>query len=158
MKKCKVTLSSKTKKRFFYLAPDAETLYFLSLKTNKKNIDSLLKTHPSIETVSINYDEFVEIEWNGCQNIFDGLRTTKMNYVRLIKASHGDQNTMSDSLISVHFGWIFSDNLKFTNHKKSGVRVKMLSTKDDQFNFDELFQDNETIEDMIKKTEILDLS
>ena len=154
MKKCKVTLSTKSKQRFFYLAPDAETLYFLSLKSDKKNIDSLLMTHPSIEVVPLGHDEFMEIEWNGCQNIFDGIRITKMNYVRLVR---GVNSSRGDSIISVHFGWIFGDSLKFVNHRKYGVRVKMLSKKDDQFNFDELFQDNETIEDMIKKTEILDL-
>jgi hypothetical protein len=160
MKKCKVTLALNAKPRSFCLAPDAETLYLLSTKTiksNDKNVKLSLQLHPDIEIVTLRYGEYIEAEWNGCQNFHDeGIETIRTSFVRLVRSSKSASETGPDS-ISVHFGWILSDHLRFTNHRRSGMRVKMLNEHDEQFNFNELFPDNLTIEDMIKEDRNLDL-
>lgn len=158
MKKCKVTLAAKAKQRFFYLAPDAETLYVLSNKTNSKNLSAILKKDPIIEKISLEPEQWLEVEWNGCQNIHDGVKTVRVNCVRLIKSCKLTTGDDSDSLVSIHFGWILNDHLRFTNYRKNGMRVKMLEKNDEQYNFDDLFQDNQTIEDMIKELENIDFN
>jgi len=154
MKKCKVTPSSNTKQKFFYLAPDAETLYMISRCDKKKLIQSL-KSHPDVEIISLKPEQWLEIEWNGCQNIYDnsGRNFVKMNYVRMIKVTKLTSGDDSDSLISVHFGWMLSDQLRFTNYRNGGIRVKMLKPHDDQYNFLDLFHDNEILDNMMKKDE-----
>lgn len=157
MKKCKVTLATKARQKNFYLAPDAETLYILTSTKPIKNHDSILKDHPDIEMVTLNSGEWLEVEWNGCQNIADGKNVIRTNFVRLIKISKLSSGDDSDALISLHFGWLLSDHLRFINHRRNGVRVKVLNKKDEQYNFSDLFQDNQTIEDLFnegKPTEI----
>jgi hypothetical protein len=163
MKKCKVTLAPKAKQRFFYLAPDAETLYLLAtqtVKSKKKSLsmNAILKSHPDIEIVSFSPDQCIEAEWNGCQNFHDeGYETIRINCVRLVKSGRLSPNDEPDSMVSIHFGWMFNDHLRFVNHRRNGMRVKMLGKKDEQFNFDELFPDNLTLEDMLRQDETLDL-
>jgi len=163
MKKCKVTLAPKAKQRLFYLAPDAETLYLLATRTFKPNkksqsVSSILKYHPEIEIVSLNPDEWIEAEWNGCQNFHDeGFDTIRINCVRLVKAGRLSPTDEPDSMVSIHFGWMFNDHLRFVNHRRNGMRVKVLGRKDEQFNFNELFPDNLTLEDMLRQDENLDL-
>ena len=159
MKKCKVTIALNAGPKHFYLAPDAETLYLLTTKTiedNKgKKHKELLQFHPDIEVVTLEHNEYAEIEWAGCQNFHDeGIETIRTNLVRLAKASKLTSKN-SHNCISVHFGWILNDQLRFTNHRKSGVRVKMLEKKDKQMDFNELFQDEETMEEMMSKAEVI---
>lgn len=153
MKKCKITLAPKAKKRFFYLAPEAEMLYFLAITKNKKRVKTLLKSHPDIEAISLSPGQWIEVEWTGCQNINDGVETIRLNCVRIAKASKLSSKNDHDALISVHFGWMYGEDLRFINHRKSGMKVKMLDAIDEQFDFSELFHDNETLEDMLSKLE-----
>ena len=163
MKKCKITLAASAKQRLFYLAPDAETLYLFAIqmiKSKKKSLSgsTILKSHPDIEIVSLSPDQWIEAEWNGCQNFHDeGYETIRINCVRLVKAGRLSLTDEPDSMVSIHFGWMFNDHLRFVNHRRNGMRVKMLENKDKQFNFDELFPDNLTLEDMLRQDEILNL-
>jgi len=152
MKKCKITLAPRAKQKFFYLAPDAEVLYFLSAGLKPKAAHLMLKSCPEIEIVSLSHDQWIEVEWNGCQNIFEDNDTFKSNFVRIVKASKLSMSEESDSLVSLHFGWLLGDQLKFVTHKSSGMNVKMLTEEDEQFNFRELFQDNETPEEVINSS------
>lgn len=151
MKKCKVTLAPAAKQRFFYLSPDVETLYFLAARANKRSLASALKTHPDIEIVSLKPGQWIEAEWNGCQNVHDEGETLRLSFVRLIKAANFSPDEPG-TLLSVHFGWMYTDHLRFTSHRKNGMKVKVLVPEEEQFDFSELFQDNETIEDMILNT------
>lgn len=158
MKKCKVTLALTAKPKLFYLAPDAETLYLLTTKTikenNKRNIKETLKFHPDIEIVMLKHGDWAEIEWSGCQNFHDeGLETLRMNYVKIVRVSKALPEAPES--ISVHIGWIAGDQLRFTNHRKSGMRVKMLSEKDEQFNFKELFHSEEIADDLTQQSQIV---
>ena len=163
MKKCKITLAASAKQRLFYLAPDAEMLYLLAtqtIKSKKKSLNgsTILKSHPDIEIVSLSPDQWIEAEWNGCQNFHDeGYETIRVNCVRFVKVGRLSLTDEPDSMVSIHFGWMFNDHLRFVNHRRNGMRVKMLENKDKQFNFDELFPDNLTLEDMLRGDEILDL-
>lgn len=143
MKKCKITLAPKAKQRFFYLAPNASTLYFLAVSSSKKKVRALLKSHPDIDVISLSHGQWLEVEWAGCQNMYDGIETVRVNCVRLIRASKLSSSDDRDPMISAHLGWMYMDDLKFTNHRKAGMKVKMLETSDEQFNFAELFEDDE---------------
>jgi len=158
MKKCKVTLALNAKPKIFYLAPDAETLYLVATRTikddNKRNIKEILKFHPDIEIVSLKHGEWAEVEWNGCQNFHDdGIETIRMNYVKMIKVSKPIPEVPES--VTVHMGWVLADDLRFTNHRKSGIRVKMLSKNDDQFNFQEIFQNVDDVENLVHESEVL---
>lgn len=158
MKKCKVTLALAAKPKLFYLAPDAETLYLLTTKTirdnAKRNVKDTLKFHPDIEIVTLKHGDWAEVEWYGCQNFHDdGVETIRMNYVKIVKVSKAASD--SPESITVHIGWILSEHLRFVTHRKSGVRVKMLSSKDEQFNFSELFQNSDDIEGSIQESDVL---
>jgi len=80
-----------------------------------------------------------------------------MNYVRLIKVVKLTSGEDSDSSISAHFGWMLGNQLRFGNYKKNGMKVKLLSKEDVQYDFSELFHDNETYEDILKKDKEADL-
>lgn len=157
MKKCKITLDPGAKQKRFYLAPNAEMLYLLAATSTNKTIIKNLKSNPDVEAVNLDQDQWIEAEWNGCQNVQDDEGLTRMNYVRLIKVVKLTSGDDSDSLISVHFGWILGNHLKFGNYKKNGMKVKLLSMEDDQYDFSELFQDNETYEDIVKKDKEVNL-
>lgn len=157
MKKCKITLAPKAKQRFFYLALDADVLYFLSSGSSKRSIHTVLKSCPDIEVISLNPGEWIEAEWNGCQNIYEDNKPIRMNYVRMIKASKFSPKEESDSLVSLHFGWILGEQIKFIDHRKNGMKTTLLNENDEQFNFKELFQDNEMIEDLSEKIKLVNL-
>ena len=158
MKKCKVTLALAAKPKLFYLAPDAETLYLLTTKTIKDNVKrgvkETLKFHPDIEIVTLKHGDWAEIEWNGCQNFHDdGVETIRMNYVKIVRVTK--TSTDSPESITVHIGWILAEHLRFVNHRKSGVRVKLLSEKDEQFNFEDLFQGLDVDDGSLQESEVL---
>jgi len=145
------------KQKCFYLAPNAEMLYLLSATSTNKTIIKNLKSNSDIEIVNLDQEQWIEIEWNGCQNIYDDEGTTRMNYVRLIKIMKLTSSEDSNSLISAHFGWMLGNQLRFGNYKRNGMKVKLLSKEDVQYDFSELFHDNETYEDILKKDKEADL-
>jgi hypothetical protein len=152
MKKCKITLEQGAKKKFFYLAPNAELLYLTAAISTNKTIIKNLRSNPNVEEICLDQNEWIEAEWNGCQNVTDDFSTVRMNYVRLVKVSKLTSNQESDdALISVHFGWLLRDHLRFKNYKRNKTNIKMLNESEDQYNFSELFQDNKTPEDMLKE-------
>jgi len=158
MKKCKVTLALAAKPKYFYLAPDAETLYLLTTKTikdnTKRSAKETLKFHPDIEIVTMKHGDWAEIEWNGCQNFHDnGIETIRANYVKIVKVTKASVD--SPESITIHIGWILCEQLGFVNHRKSGVRVKMLSKNDEEFNFKELFHDDENYDDEAQKSHVV---
>ena len=157
MKKCKITLEPRAKQKCFYLAPSAEMLYLVSAVSTKKKWIKNLRSNPDIDMISLDHDQWIEAEWNGCQNIRDDFDTVRMNFVRLIKIAKLTSGKDSDALISIHFGWILGNHLKFNNHKNSGMKVTLLSKDDEQYDFSELFQDNDTHEDITKKLKIENL-
>jgi hypothetical protein len=153
MKKCKVSLSGEeTKTKYFYLFPESSLLHSLVANSEKKNIINLLKKHPEVETVSLRRGQWLEVEWNGCHIDYSKPVPTSVSFLRLIKATMSPKRKNDGSLISVHFGWILTDHLRLIEGEKSGIQIKSLHDEDEQFNFEELFQDNETIEDLIKKS------
>jgi hypothetical protein len=155
MKKCKITLDQGAKKKFFYLAPNAELLYLTAAISTNKTIIKNLKSNPDVEEICLDQNEWIEAEWNGCQNVTDDFSTIRMNYVRLVKVSKLTSNQENDdALVSVYFGWMLRDHLRFKNHKKNKLCVKLLESTDEQYDFSELFQDNETADDIIRNSEV----
>jgi len=157
MKKCKVRLiDSKSRQKCFYLSPSADLLYSLASKFDNKALIKKLKLNPEIEIVSLNpgEEQWIEIEWNGCQNIKNDDKIVRMNYVKLVKITKLTSGDDSDALISIHLGWILKDDLSFTTHKKKGVRVTLLSKDDEQYDFSELFQSyDEIIKNILKPSQ-----
>lgn len=151
MKKCKITLEPGAKKKFFYLSPNAELLYLIAAVSTNKTIIKNLKLNPDVEMISLDQNEWIEAEWNGCQNVKDDFSTVRMNYVRLIKVSKLNNQKYDDSLVSVHFGWMIGEHLRFKNHKKNKMTVKLLEINEEQYDFSDLFQDNKTAEDILKE-------
>lgn len=154
MKKCKITLEgSGARAKFFYLFPESSMLHSLVAASTKKNRDSLLRGHPEVEIVTLKRGQWLEAEWNGCHISYDGDgRPTSASFLRLIKAAINPKNA-EGTLLSVHFGWILSDDMRFVDGTKDGVCTRTLHDDEEQFDFSELFQDNETIEDLVKKQE-----
>lgn len=154
MKKCKITLEeSGTKVKYFYLFPESSMLHSLVAASAKKNQDSLLRNHPEVEIVTLKRGQWLEAEWNGCHISYDdNNRPISASFLRLIKATSSPKNK-DGSLLSVHFGWILSDQMRFVDGVKNGLRTQTLVETDEQFDFSELFQDNETIEDIVKRQE-----
>jgi len=152
MKKCKITLEPGAKKKLFYLASSAELLYLVSAISTNKTIIKNLKSNSEIEIITLDQNECIEVEWNGCQNVTDDFATTRMNYVRLIKISKSSLNN-DDALVSVHFGWMLREHLRFKSYKKNKMSVKLMDFCEDQYDFSELFQDNKTHEDVIRELE-----
>lgn len=149
MKKCKITLSDNIKSKSLCLFPDAETLYSIVNAGSKRTLNGLLKSHPESEIITLKRGQWLEAEWNGCQNFFRGNYCTKISFVRIAKATSTKKKN-EGSLISVHFGWILNDHLKFSDGINNDLKTKNLNDYDEQFNFSDLFQDNETIEDILK--------
>ena len=154
MKKCKITLSEDgTKVKHFYLFPDSNLLHSLTVNSNKKNLDTLLKSHPEVEIVSLKKGQWLEVEWNGCHVHWVGGQPVSVSFLRIARVASSRRKNDS-SLLSVHFGWILTNHLRLIeSNSLNGLSIKELSSKDEQFDFNDLFQDNETIEDIIKKHE-----
>lgn len=154
MKKCRVTLAdAETKTKFFYLFQEPKLLHSLVCSTSRKNLDKLLKTHPEVELVSLKKGQWLEVEWNGCEIFYNGKSHVSTTFFRLIKAAYVPKKNSDSSLLSIHFGWMLSDHLRITDGEKNGIKIELLKLSDEQYEFSELFQDNETVEDMIKKQE-----
>ncbi len=148
MKKCKIKLvDSKAKQKRFYLAPTAEMLYSIASKFTNKTLIKKLKSNQDIEIISLDpeQEEWIEAEWNGCQNVLIDDKLVRMNYVKLIKATKLTSGDDSDALISIHLGWMLKEQLSFTNHKKNGMKVTLLSKDDEQYDFYELFKSYDEI-------------
>ena len=153
MKKCKITLEEGgTKSKYFYLFPESSMLHSLVAASTKKNQEALLRNHPEVEIVTLKRGQWLEAEWNGCHISYEGGNTTSASFLRLIKAATTAKNK-DGTLLSVHFGWILSDHMRFVEGTRNGIHTTMLEDEDEQFDFSELFQDNETIEDLVKKQE-----
>ena len=154
MKKCKIALEeNETKAKYFYLFPESSMLHSLVAATTKKNQDSLFRNHPEVEIVTLKRGQWLEAEWNGCHIFYEkNGRPISASFLRLIKAT-ANPKSKDGSLLSVHFGWVLTDHMRFVDGTKGGIRTQTLNDQDDQFDFSELFQDNETIEDLVKKQE-----
>lgn len=155
MKKCKITLSqSGTKAKQFYLFPESSLLHSLILNANKKNLDFLLKSHPEVEIVTLKRGQWLEVEWNGCHVHWHNNCPISASFLRIAKASSTSKKKNEPSLISVHFGWILTNHMRLIEGDGyNDIHVSSMSEEDEQFDFSELFQDNETIEDIVKKYE-----
>jgi len=152
MKKHKITLpDGETKTKYFYLFPESTVLHNLVKKSIKKNLNNLLKTHPEVEVITLKKGQWLEVEWNGCHIEYIDNKPISTTFLRLIKATASAKKNNDGSLLSIHFGWILSDHLRLIDGIKGGVKVQSLSEDDEQFEFADLFQDNETIEDIVKK-------
>jgi hypothetical protein len=152
MKKHKITLSDgETKTKYFYLFPESTILHNLIKKSSRKNLNNLLKTHPEVEVITLKRNQWFEVEWNGCHIEYIDNQHVSAAFLRLIKATSSPKKINDGSLISVHFGWMLSDHLRLIDGIKDGIKIQTLSEEDEQFEFSELFQDNETIEDIMKK-------
>lgn len=125
-------------------------LHSLVAASTKKNQDSLLRNHPEVEIVTLKRGQWLEAEWNGCHISYDGGRPISASFLRLIKAAASRSNK-EGTLLSVHFGWILSDHMRFVEGSRNGIHTQVLEEIDEQFDFSELFQDNETVEDLVKK-------
>jgi hypothetical protein len=93
----------------------------------------------------------LEVEWNGCHIDYINNKPISTTFLRLIKATSSAKKINDGSLLSIHFGWILSDHLRLIDGIKEGVKIQSLTEDDEQFEFADLFQDNETIEDIVKK-------
>jgi hypothetical protein len=154
MKKCKITLAAgETKTKYFYLFPEANLLHTLAKKTAEKNLNSLLKHHPEVEVISLKRNQWLEVEWNGCDVAFINGKYVSTSFFRLAKAAYVSKKMDDSSLLSLHFGWMLSDHLRMVDQEINGIKVATLSEDDEQFDFSELFQDNETTEDILKDQE-----
>ncbi len=152
MKKHKITLpDNETKTKYFYLFPESTVLHNLVKKSSKKNLNNLLKTHPEVEVITLKRGQWLEVEWNGCHIDYIDNKHVSTTFLRLIKAASAAKKTNDGSLISIHFGWILSDHLRLIDGVREGIKIQTLSEEDEQFEFADLFQDNETIEDIVKK-------
>lgn len=155
MKKCKITLpETGTKIKHFYLFPESTLLHSLVLNANKKNLEFLLKSHPEVEIITLKRGQWLEVEWNGCHVHWHNNSPISASFLRIAKASVSSKKKNEPSLLSVHFGWILTNHMRLAEDDTyAGVIVKDMTDVEEQFDFDDLFQDNETIEDMVKKYE-----
>jgi len=157
MKKCKITidnLAEKTKQ--FYLFPEPSILHTLVRKSTPKNLKNLLKNHPLVEVVTLRKGQWIEAEWNGCENYYENNSCVATSFLRLVKATYSAKR-VDNALLSIHFGWILSDQIRMLDRVHEGIRTELLTKEAEQFDFSELFQDNETTEDLIKKQEIQEI-
>jgi len=151
MKKCKLTIQDSAEKtKYFYLFPESALLHTLAKKSTSKNLKNLLKNHPLVEVVTLKKDQWIEAEWNGCDISYENGQCISTSFLRLVRATYKAKR-VDNALLSVHFGWIFSDQIKMIDRVHDGIKTEILTEKDAQFDFSELFQDNETTEDLIKK-------
>ena len=154
MKKCRVTLHElETKTKYFYLFPDSTTIHKLCRVTcgSTKELKKLLKSHPEVEVITLKKGQWLEVEWGGCHIFYEGNKPISTSFFRLIKATNIKKNVHDNSLVSIHFGWMLSEHLRMCDGYYSGMFITMLAEDDEQYEFSDLFQDNETIEDLTKK-------
>jgi hypothetical protein len=156
MKKCRVTLHElETKTKYFYLFPDSTTIHRLYKNAggSTKELKKLLRSHPEAEVITLKKGQWLEAEWSGCHIIYEGSKPISTSFFRLIKATNIKKNLHDNSLVSIHFGWMLSEHLRMCDGYHDGTFVTLLSSNDEQYEFSELFQDNETTEDLIKKAD-----
>lgn len=156
MKKCRVTLPDLDKKtKHLYLLPDSSAVHEICKKsTDGRTLRKLFREHPETEIVTLKKGQWIEAEWGGCHISYASRDPISASFFRLIKATSFKKSFEDSSLISIHFGWMLSDHLRMCEGYFNGLIVNMLEKDDEQYEFSELFQDNETIEDLTKKVDL----
>jgi hypothetical protein len=104
--------------------------------------------------VDLNPGDYLEAEWMGCECVYDGVDTRhiRLDLVRMAKAMPTKNG--SGMLVSIHYGWLSSDQMKFKNSADSISRTTLLMTEADcKLDLPVLFNDEaepKDVKDLVK--------
>jgi hypothetical protein len=140
LKKFKITLLSGvlSKQHTFSLFSSVEALY---LSTFEDHIDEI-----AIDLCTFYDNEYVEVEWCGCEFSIEGNEYFRYDLVRMIRARPSQNG--ADLILSIHYGWSMDIFHEYSKH----LQIKRYENETDGFDFEDVFNDIQTIDDLIPST------
>lgn len=135
MKKIRIELQPVASgKKTYRLFNSVEALYISLCEKD----DYVFDIDESFE-ISLEKNEFIEVEWLGCEPIYENCKMITLNYVRIAKAKRLSNGTNS---ISIYVGWIENDSMKFEDtYDKLTTTVRLHNEQDWKLDFRLLFND-----------------
>lgn len=134
MKKIKITLNNGSPKETLLLFTSPEAAYAWAIGSPKERESFDVGEMVGLD---VDRDDFIEVEWYGCEYAYDGPEHTRLDLVRAVKA-HQPQNS-SGLMVSIHSGWTCDSIVPFREFKDDHITISVVSPKDERFNFNELF-------------------
>lgn len=101
-------------------------------------------SYDSFEVI-LNEGEFLEVEWMGCENVFDSHDDNweSLSYVRMCKAT--STKNASGLRVMPYIGWINERNLSFVDSIDDYCTKTVLTSPDQCFlDFSSIFKDDES--------------
>lgn len=140
MKKVKLTVNEGSAGRTLYLFGEPEGAYVWVTEAGEN--PAVIDTIPDVECVVLLPGDFIEAEWRGCEYDYDGQQHTRIDFVRLAKATP-TQNS-SGMLVSIHYGWTHDCIIPFRQYKDDDISAVMVPADEPkQLDLALLFKDSE---------------
>jgi len=139
MKKIRIELKQGALAKSLIIFDSAESLYFwLDNDKSKEPEGSLF--------VDITRDEFIEIEWMGCEFVYEKDNSVKrLDSVRMAKCMP-TKNSGTPKIFTYN-GWISSDSISFKDHEDNSSYTTILHDSSQwKLDFSVLFSDEEQTE------------
>lgn len=125
----------------FLLFNSAEALY-VWLKDRSDDPGDYMS---EAEEVIIVPGEYLEVEWRGCEFVYEGNDHQRMDFVRLAKAS--PSANASGMIISIHYGWTIDEELPISDYEDENIIIRRLDPDEKQLDLAILFKDDEADEE-----------
>lgn len=142
MKKVRIELLPGVREKRYTFFDSVEALYDDMAFGRAAEEISGKKAYDCFEIV-LRDDDFLEVEWMGCENVFEEDATWySLSFVRFCKAT-GTKNS-SGIRVEPHFGWILESDLVFCDSIDSTCKKILLKNPEDaRLDFPSIFKDAE---------------
>ena len=150
MKKVRIELLPGVREKRYTFFDSVEALYDDMAFGRAAEEISGRKAYDSFEVV-LRDDDFLEVEWMGCENLFEEDATWySLSFVRLCKCTNTKNS--SGSRVEPHVGWILESDLIFCDSIDDSCKKILLRNPDDaRLDFPSIFKDEQA--DAAKSTE-----
>lgn len=132
MKKFKLSVKKGSPQKNIWLFSDPESLV-IWLVDFKANLNELPDLCQDTTCVTIRPEDRVEIEWMGCEYIYDHIEPIRLNLVRLVKASppQSPKTSKKGLFVTGYSGWIVDELLPLRHNVRSDDLVVKRITEDE---------------------------
>ena len=139
MKSIRVTPNEKIESKFITLFTSVEAAH--SWAVESKTDPTVINFIQDVEKLELKQDEFMEVEWMGCEFTRDEHEDLRFDYVRMAKARPAKNS--SGILVTVHAGWTCDRILPFKDYADDTMTVTKLTAESAKLNLSVIFKDNE---------------
>lgn len=139
MKKIRIIPADAEGTKMFMLFPSAEALYEWMKEPDidpKVIIDVM-----GIEEIVLAPADFVEMEWLGCEYVYEGSKWNKLDYVRFAKAYTPKDAT--GLMVTIHHGWLNEGTFSFNDYSDENFIVSKVSSNEQKLDLGALFHDED---------------